>query len=111
MIMQLFGFLALTLYLALTGAFSRGFAPGWQPWAFAIFAGMLNIVSSLSLYRSFEIGAISIAGPLSSAYPALTVALALLSGERINLHRGVGMALTFLGLILAAISFRPTCPI
>ena len=107
MLMQLFGFLAITAYLAKTGVFSRGLASGWQPWTFAVLAGLMNTGSSLALYRSFEVGAMSIAGPVSSSYPALTVALALASGERIDLQRGVGMAITFLGLILAAISFVP----
>jgi len=65
----------------------------------------MNTGSSLALYRAFEVGTMSIAGPVSSSYPALTVALALASGERINLQRGVGMAITFVGMILAAISF------
>ena len=107
MLMQLFGFLALTIYLQETGVFQRGLASGWQPWIFAVLAGLMNTGASLALYRSFEVGAISIAGPVSSAYPALTVALALASGERINLQRGAGMAITFFGLILAAISFMP----
>lgn len=107
MLMQLFGFLALTLFLLRTGAFSRGIAPGWRPWVFAIIAGLINTVSSLSLYRSFEVGVMSIAGPISSSYPALTVALAMLSGERISPLRGAGLALTFLGMILAAITFAP----
>jgi drug/metabolite transporter (DMT)-like permease len=110
MLMQLFGFLALTIYLARTGLLSRHLASGWHPWAFAVLAGLMNTGSSLALYRSFEVGAISIAGPVSSAYPALTVALALASGERINLQRGAGMAITFVGLILAAISFMPDAP-
>jgi drug/metabolite transporter (DMT)-like permease len=107
MLMQMFGFMALSLYLERTGAFSRVVAPGWRPWVFAILAGLINTVSSLSLYRSFEVGVISIAGPVSSSYPALTVALAMLSGERISPLRGAGLALTFLGLILAAITFAP----
>jgi drug/metabolite transporter (DMT)-like permease len=105
MLMQLFGFVALTAYLARTGAFSRGFAWGWRAWSFAILAGVLNVISSLSLYRAFEVGLMSIAAPVSSAYPALTVGLALLSGERIHALRAAGLAVTFVGMILAAISF------
>jgi uncharacterized membrane protein len=107
LVMQFFGFTALTVFLWLTGGFSRRFAPGWQPWAFAVIAGLLNTISGLALYRSFEVGAISIAGPVSSSYPALTVALALLSGERIHALRGAGLALTFIGMIFAALTFAP----
>jgi drug/metabolite transporter (DMT)-like permease len=104
--MQFFGFLALSIYIKLTGGFSH-VAPGWQPWALTVAAGVLNVTASLSLYHSFEIGVMSIVGPVSSSYPALTVALALLSGERIHALRGIGMAVTLTGVLLAAMSFAP----
>lgn len=103
--MQIFGFVALTAYLKFTGGIARGLAPGWQPWALAAFAGLLNTVASLSLYHSFRIGVMSVVAPISSCYPALTVALALFSGEHIQLPRLVGLAVTLLGVILAAMSF------
>jgi drug/metabolite transporter (DMT)-like permease len=103
--MQFFGFLALTVYLKSTGGFSYGIAPGWQPWAMAVAAGLLNVLASLALYHSFEHGTLSIVGPVSSSYPALTVALSLLSGERIHVVRASGLAITLLGVILAATSF------
>jgi drug/metabolite transporter (DMT)-like permease len=107
MLMQFFGFTALTLYLWLTGGFSQPVAPGWTPWTFAVIAGLINAISGLALYHSFEVGLISIAGPVSSSYPALTVALALLSGERVHAVRAAGLALTFFGMILAAVTRAP----
>ncbi|MFZ0884728.1 MAG: DMT family transporter [Candidatus Acidiferrales bacterium] len=104
--MQFFGFLALSVYLKWTIGFS-GVAPGWRPWVMAIAAGILNMVGSLALYHSFEIGTMSIVGPVSSSYPALTVALSLLSGERIHALRAAGLAVTLVGVILAATSFAP----
>jgi len=104
--MQFFGFIALSIYLKFTGGFSH-VAPGWQPWALTVVAGLLNVTASLSLYHSFEIGVMSIVGPVSSSYPALTVALSIASGERINALRGVGIAVTLTGVILAAMSFAP----
>ena len=106
--MQFFGFLALSAYLKSTGGFSHGIAPGWHPWAMAVAAGLLNVLASLALYHSFEHGTLSIVGPVSSSYPALTVALALLSGERIHAVRATGLAVTLLGVILAATSFAQT---
>jgi len=106
--MQFFGFLALSVYLKSTGGFSHGIAPGWHPWAMAVAAGLLNVLASLALYHSFEHGTLSIVGPVSSSYPALTVALALLSGERIHAVRATGLAVTLLGVILAATSFAQT---
>jgi drug/metabolite transporter (DMT)-like permease len=104
--MQFFGFIALSVYLKFAGGFLH-VAPGWQPWALTVVAGLLNVTASLSLYYSFEIGVMSIVGPVSSSYPALTVALSIASGERINALRGIGIAVTLTGVILAAMSFAP----
>jgi drug/metabolite transporter (DMT)-like permease len=103
--MQLFGFLALTAYLESRGGVARGVAPGWHPWALAVAAGLVNVTGSLALYHSFEVGVMSIVAPISSAYPALTVALSLLSGERIHPIRAAGLAVTLIGVLLAATSF------
>jgi drug/metabolite transporter (DMT)-like permease len=103
--MQFFGFVLLSFYLKWTGGFSRGVAPGWQPWAMATVAGLLNVGASLALYHSFEVGTLSIVGPVSSCYPALTVALSLFSGEHIHIVRGTGLSVTLAGVILASISF------
>ena len=106
--MQFFGFIALSAYLKFRGGFFEGVAPGWHPWALAALAGVINMVASLSLYYSFQIGVMSIVAPVSSAYPALTVALAIASGERITALRGVGLAVTLVGVILAATTFTPS---
>jgi drug/metabolite transporter (DMT)-like permease len=103
--MQFFGLILLSAYLKWTGGFSRGVAPGWQPWAMAAVAGVLNVAASLALYHAFEVGTLSIVGPVSSCYPALTVVLSLLSGEHIHLRRGIGLAVTLAGVILASTSF------
>jgi drug/metabolite transporter (DMT)-like permease len=103
--MQFFGIVALTAYLKASGGISRGVAPGWQPWALGAFAGVLNTIASLSLYHSFQIGTMSIVAPISSSYPALTVILALLSGEHVKPLRMVGLVVTLIGVVLAATSF------
>jgi drug/metabolite transporter (DMT)-like permease len=106
--MQFFGFIALSIYLKFRGGFFEGIAPGWHPWALAALAGVINMIASLSLYYSFQIGVMSIVAPVSSAYPALTVALAIASGERITALRGAGLAVTLVGVILAATTFTPS---
>src|ERR1700720_3458750 len=106
--MQFFGFIALSVYLKFRGGFFEGIAPGWHPWALAALAGVINMIASLSLYYSFQIGVMSIVAPVSSAYPALTVALAIASGERITALRGAGLAVTLIGVILAATTFTPS---
>jgi drug/metabolite transporter (DMT)-like permease len=106
--MQFFGFVALSVYLKFRGGSFHGIAPGWHPWALAALAGVINMVASLSLYYSFQIGVMSIVAPVSSAYPALTVTLAIMSGERITALRGVGLAVTLIGVILAATTLTPS---
>lgn len=103
--MQFFGCLALTGYLLAIGGFHRGIDPGWKPWGLAVAAGVLNMLSSLALYRSFEIGTMSIVAPVSSCYPALTAVLSFESGERIGVVKAIGLAVTLAGVILAGTSF------
>lgn len=103
--MQLFGFAAMTAYLEWT---ARGISPataGWRPWVFAAFAGVLSTVGSLALYYAFQIGVMSIVAPISSSYPAITVVLAFLSGERLSPLRATGLGTIIIGVILAATSF------
>ena len=42
-------------------------APAGSPWAWGLFAGALNTVATLSLYRSFEIGKMAVVAPLSAS--------------------------------------------
>ena len=102
--MQLFGFVAMTVFLESAGGISPT-ASGWRPWELAAVAGVLNTIGSLSLYYAFQIGVMSIVAPISSSYPAITVALAFFSGERLRPLRSVGLGLTIVGVILAATSF------
>jgi len=103
--MQFFGCLALTAYLLARGGFHQGIGPGWRPWGMAVAAGLVNMASSLALYRSFEVGTMSIVAPVSSCYPALTAVLSFESGERIGVLKAVGLGVTLVGVILAGTSF------
>lgn len=105
--MQIIGFLALSIYMEATGGWSRwGAVPGWQPWAWGILAGLLNTAGSLALYRSFETGILAVVSPIGASYPALTVILALASGEALRPARAAGVAAVLVGVVLAAISFE-----
>ena len=105
--MQLIGFAGLSVYLFASGGFSRAAISDWHPWALAFLAGSLNTIGSLALYFAFEIGVLTVVAPISSSYPAITVVLALLSGEHIRALNAAGLFLTLVGLILAATSFSP----
>jgi drug/metabolite transporter (DMT)-like permease len=101
--MQLAGFLLLTIFLPEIGGWGHLVdGSGWQPWAWGAFAGVLNGLATLSLYRSFEVGKMAVVAPLSASYPALTVVLALLTGEHLTAQRIAGIAFILLGVILVA---------
>src|ERR1700731_2107924 len=58
--MQFTGFILLTIFLPWLGGWGHlGDGSGWQPWAWGAFAGALNFLATLTLYRSFEIGKLS----------------------------------------------------
>jgi drug/metabolite transporter (DMT)-like permease len=99
--MQAFGFLLLTFFLCELHAWGHLFdGSGWQPWAWGLLAGCVNAFATLALYRSFEIGKMSVVAPVSASYPVLTVLLSLLTGEHLTLGRAAGMGLTLAGAIL-----------
>lgn len=101
--MQATGLVLLTLCLPWLGGWGHLHdGSGWQPWVWGIFAGCINAFSTLTLYRSFEVGKLSVVAPLSASYPALTVMLSLLTGERLTAARAAGILFTMLGIVLVA---------
>ena len=101
--MQLTGFVLLTAALHWLGGWGRlADASSWRPWEWGICVGVLNACGTLALYRSFEIGKMSIVAPISSSYPALTMLLAATTGERLTPVRLAGFALILLGVAVVA---------
>jgi drug/metabolite transporter (DMT)-like permease len=101
--MQTCGFCLVTLAMPRLGGWGHLFdGSGWQPWAWGILAGVLNTFSTLALYRSFEIGKLSVVAPISACYPVLTMLLSALTGERLTPLRMAGLALTIAGVIVVA---------
>jgi drug/metabolite transporter (DMT)-like permease len=104
--MQFIGLACLSVYLAATGDFRRLVATiSWQWWIMAVLVAMLNVVSALSLYRAFEVGVLAIVSPIAASSSALTVLLAIISGELISRARGFGIAASLIGVALAATHF------
>jgi drug/metabolite transporter (DMT)-like permease len=101
--MQLFGGILLTLTMPQLGGWGHlADGSGWRPWCWGVLAGILNTVSTLALYRSFEIGKMATVAPLSASYPVLTLLLSVLTGERLTLLRFAGIVLTIVGVVLVA---------
>jgi drug/metabolite transporter (DMT)-like permease len=104
--MQFIGLACLSVYLAATGDFRRLTATiSWQWWIVAVLVALLNVVSAFSLYRAFEVGVLAVVSPIAASSSALTVLLAIISGELISRARGFGIAATLIGVALAATHF------
>jgi drug/metabolite transporter (DMT)-like permease len=101
--MQLTGLVLLTAALHWLGGWGH-LADGSarKPWAWGIGAGVLNTLGTLALYRSFEIGKMSIVAPISASYPALTILLSAITGERLTPARFVGVGLILVGVVVVA---------
>ncbi|HLK04641.1 MAG TPA: DMT family transporter [Candidatus Acidoferrum sp.] len=101
--MQLWGLLLLTFFQWRFHNWGHLFdGSGWRPWAWGFLAGAFNSVAMLAFYRCLEVGKISVVAPLSASYPALTLALSALTGERLTPVRLCGMACTMIGVLLVA---------
>jgi drug/metabolite transporter (DMT)-like permease len=99
--MQFAGFVLLTATLRWVGGWGHLFdGSGWQPWAWGGGAGCLNALSTLCLYRSFEVGKMSVVAPISASYPALTMAISLFTGERLTALRLGGIVLILIGVVV-----------
>jgi drug/metabolite transporter (DMT)-like permease len=101
--MQGIGFLLLSFLLPGLGGWGHlADGSGWQPWAWGFLAGFLNAVSGLALYRAFEIGKMAVVAPLSASYPALTLLLSWMTGERLSTVRIAGIVCTLVGVVVVA---------
>ena len=101
--MQFFGVVLLSLYVLLSGTWHRLLLTvSWQTWLWTLIAIALNIISSLALYRAFEVGVLTIVSPIAASYAAITVLLAVLAGEVISQIHGIGIAASLVGVVLAA---------
>jgi drug/metabolite transporter (DMT)-like permease len=99
--MQLAGLVLLTISMRWIGGWGHlADGSGWQPWAWGALAGVITGIGTLALYRSFEVGKMAVVAPLSASYPALTVALSLLTGEHLTMMRTAGIAFILIGVVI-----------
>jgi len=105
--MQVVGFLSGVVYVAAT-AWGDGLAAVaadlTSHWRLTLFMGGASGLAMLAFYSALEHGTVSIVAPVASSYPALTVLLSYLSGERLSSVRLAGVALTLGGVMLASIA-------
>jgi drug/metabolite transporter (DMT)-like permease len=104
--MQFVGLAGLGCYLLASGTLAHLLhSASWQAWLWAMLVAFLNILSTLALYRSFEIGVLAVVSPIAASSAALTVLLAFLSGETVSEWRAIGISAAIIGVVLAATQF------
>jgi drug/metabolite transporter (DMT)-like permease len=101
--MQILGLVLLSAVLPFLGGWGHlADGSGLRPWGWGLFAGVLNTLSTLAIYRSFELGKMAAVAPLSASYPAITVLLSLSTGEPLMLPRAIGIVFVLAGAIVVA---------
>jgi drug/metabolite transporter (DMT)-like permease len=101
---QLVGLVALSAYAGATGELAR-VAAGAPPaaWGWALATGVLFTGAALAFYRALETGVLALVSPITASYAAVTVLLALASGEALTAPRALGLAAAIVGVTLASI--------
>jgi drug/metabolite transporter (DMT)-like permease len=107
--MQWIGLALLSLYVTAAkpgywALLGRALLPSARTvWLWACAAGLLNISASISLYRAFSVGKLALVTPVAASYPALTVVLAFVSGERLKSAAAIGILIVLAGVMLTVI--------
>lgn len=71
--------------------------------------GAVNAIATVALFKSFEVGQVSIMSPIASSYPALASILALLFlNEHVTQMRLPGIICIFAGIILVSLQKKST---
>jgi drug/metabolite transporter (DMT)-like permease len=77
-----------------------------HPWVAlgGVLLGIVNAFATLSLYRGFEVGRVSIISPIASTTPVVTILLAVaFLGETVTHERLIGISLAIGGIMLVCI--------
>jgi drug/metabolite transporter (DMT)-like permease len=95
----------LALIAVITGATSS--LPSGRTAVYAAIAGAAGVVAVGAFYRGMAIGRISIVAPVSATGAIIPVVAGLARGERPGSVALVGMALAFIGVVLASAETEP----
>ncbi|HEV7671800.1 MAG TPA: DMT family transporter [Thermoanaerobaculia bacterium] len=104
---QFLGLAAISVYLVATGRLAALAAVGPTAWGWMALGCALNIFASFALFRSFEIGVLTLVSPIAASYGAVTGVLAYLSGERLGTSKTIALAVVVVGVVLASTGPMP----
>jgi drug/metabolite transporter (DMT)-like permease len=103
---QFIGLVGLSIYLLVTGELVKLITSNsWQVWAWCLLVALLSTISSLALYRAFEIGLLMVVSPITGSYAIITVVLSFLSGERVSQIHTLGIVTVLVGAVCVATVF------
>lgn len=105
---QAMSFVVITGYVLLSGELvTRISGSQWQWWAWSILAATIHVFSLLMLYRSFEVGVLSVVAPIAGSYSAVTVVLSILSGETLSVLAVLGILIAIAGIVVVSVRPQP----
>lgn len=103
---QFTGLIGLSAYLLMTGELVRLITSNsWQVWAWCMLVALVSTISSLALYRAFEIGLLMVVSPITGSYAIVTVVLSFLSGEHVSQIHTFGIVTVLIGAVCVATVF------
>jgi drug/metabolite transporter (DMT)-like permease len=77
-----------------------------QPWATmgGVLLGVINAVATITLYKGFEIGRLSVVSPIASCSPVVSILLAVsFLGETLTKEHVLGIGFVMIGIVLVSI--------
>lgn len=104
---QFVGLAGLSVVMLVTGSTHYLSHFTGETWIWMGLAAILYTVSTLALYRAFEVGKLALVSPIAASYAALTTLLAFVSGEQLTLLHSLGIGIALVGVILAVIPQAP----
>ena len=91
----------LVVVLAIIAATGEPF-PGSRAAILSIVAGIAGVIALGCFYRALAIGTMSIVAPISATGVTLPVVVGIATGDRLSTVVAVGLAVTFVGVLLAS---------
>lgn len=95
---QPFGLAVLALMVAV-----RGRGPGGPEVAWASLAALLGTIGLAAFYKGMATGAISVVAPIAAVAAGIPVAWGVVSGDRISVLQGIGVAAALGGSLIASL--------
>ena len=95
---------SLALVLIIFWSTEKRWLPSWSGWRLAAVAGILDVLGNLFYVLATRSGRLDVSAVLSSLYPAVTIALAIIFlHERMNLPQKFGIAGALAATVLLAL--------